>query len=117
MPDDWHEGTISDLGDVIGGSTPSKAKPEYYTKHGISWITPKDLSVNKSKFIARGADDITELGLGNSSARLMPQGTILFSSRAPIGYIAIASSELCTNQGFKSVVRKKTSALHSYITS
>ena len=106
MPDDWREGTISDLGDVIGGSTPSKAKPEFYTENGIAWITPKDLSVNKSKFITHGADDITELGLRNSSARLMPRGTVLFSSRAPIGYIAIASDEVCTNQGFKSVVPK-----------
>ena len=106
MPDDWREGTISDLGDVIGGSTPSKAKPEYYAEHGIAWITPKDLSVNKNKFIAHGADDITELGIRNSSARLMPRGTVLFSSRAPIGYIAIARGEVCTNQGFKSVVPK-----------
>ena len=106
IPSDWRKGTISDLGDVIGGSTPSKAKPEYYTEHGIAWITPKDLSVNKSKFISRGADDITELGLRNSSARLMPRGTILFSSRAPIGYTAIASSEVSTNQGFKSVAPK-----------
>ena len=104
MPSNWREGTISDLGNVIGGSTPSKAKPEYYTEHGIAWITPKDLSVNKNKFIARGADDITELGLRNSSAKLMPRGTVLFSSRAPIGYIAIASGEVCTNQGFKSII-------------
>jgi type I restriction enzyme S subunit len=106
IPPDWREGTISDLGNVIGGSTPSKAKPEYYTEHGIAWITPKDLSINKNKFIAHGADDITELGLRNSSARLMPKGTVLFSSRAPIGYIAIASGEVCTNQGFKSIVPK-----------
>jgi len=108
MPEDWRKGTISDLGDIIGGSTPSKAKPEYYTKHGIAWITPKDLSINKNKFIAHGVDDITELGLHNSSARLMPKGTILFSSRAPIGYIAIASGEVCTNQGFKSIVPKES---------
>ena len=108
MPDDWHEGTLSDLGNVIGGSTPSKAKPEYYTEHGIAWITPKDLSVNKGKFITHGAYDITELGLCNSSIRLMPRGTVLFSSRAPIGYIAIAGGEVCTNQGFKSVIPKKS---------
>ncbi len=100
----WKEGTISDLGTVIGGSTPSKSKPEYYTDNGIAWITPKDLSVNKSKFISHGADDITELGLNNSSASIMPAGTVLFSSRAPIGYIAIADGEVTTNQGFKSVV-------------
>jgi type I restriction enzyme S subunit len=108
VPDRWRDGTISDLGDVIGGSTPSKAKPEYYTEHGIAWITPKDLSIDKSKFIAHGANDITELGLRNSSARLMPRGTVLFSSRAPIGYIAVASGEVCTNQGFKSIVPKES---------
>lgn len=101
---EWREGTISDLGTVVGGSTPSKSKPEYYTEHGIAWITPKDLSVNKSKFITHGENDITELGLKNSSASIMPEGTVLFSSRAPIGYIAIAAGEVTTNQGFKSVI-------------
>lgn len=99
-------GTISDLGTVVGGSTPSKAKPEYYTTKGIAWITPKDLSNNKVKFISHGEHDITEFGLKNSSASIMPKGTVLFSSRAPIGYIAISSGEVTTNQGFKSVVPK-----------
>ena len=103
---EWTTGTISDLGTVVGGSTPSKAKPEYYTESGIAWITPKDLSINKSKFISHGENDITELGLKNSSAAIMPEGTVLFSSRAPIGYIAIAAGEVTTNQGFKSVVPK-----------
>ena len=103
---EWTTGTISDLGAVVGGSTPSKAKPEYYTESGIAWITPKDLSINKSKFVSHGENDITELGLKNSSAAIMPEGTVLFSSRAPIGYIAIAASEVTTNQGFKSVVPK-----------
>ena len=103
---EWTTGTISDLGTVVGGSTPSKAKPEYYTESGIAWITPKDLSINKSKFVSHGENDITELGLRNSSASLMPEGTVLFSSRAPIGYIAIAAGEVTTNQGFKSVVPK-----------
>ena len=103
---EWTTGTISDLGAVVGGSTPSKAKPEYYTESGIAWITPKDLSINKSKFVSHGENDITELGLKNSSAAIMPEGTVLFSSRAPIGYIAIAAGEVTTNQGFKSVVPK-----------
>lgn len=101
---DWLVSTISGLGDVIGGSTPSKARPEYYCEDGIAWITPKDLSLCKNKFISHGADDITPLGLENSSARIMPRGTVLFSSRAPIGYIAIAKNDVCTNQGFKSIV-------------
>ena len=103
---EWTVGTISDLGAVVGGSTPSKAKPEFYTESGIAWITPKDLSINKSKFISHGENDITELGLENSSASIMPEGTVLFSSRAPIGYIAITAGEVTTNQGFKSVVPK-----------
>ena len=102
----WRLGTIEDLGAVVGGSTPSKAKPEYYTDNGIASITPKDLSIDKSKFISHGENDITELGLKNSSATIMPEGTVLFSSRAPIGYIAIAGGDVTTNQGFKSVVPK-----------
>ena len=100
----WRIGTISDLGNVVGGGTPSKKVEEYYTSDGIAWITPKDLSNDKSKFVAHGETDITELGLAKSSATLMPKGTVLFSSRAPIGYIAIADGQVCTNQGFKSIV-------------
>lgn len=100
----WSECTLSDIGSVVSGGTPSKSKPEYYADQGIAWITPKDLSVNKSKFISHGENDISELGFSKSSAAKMPAGTILFSSRAPIGYIAIAQNEVTTNQGFKSVI-------------
>lgn len=102
----WKLGTISNLGDVVGGSTPSKKVDAYYTDHGIAWIIPKDLSLDHSKFFSHGETDITDLGLSKSSAVMVPAGTVLFSSRAPIGYIAIAANELCTNQGFKSVVPK-----------
>lgn len=100
----WKDGVLSDLGTVVAGGTPSKTKPEYYSEQGIAWITPKDLSLNKSKFISHGEIDISELGFSKSSATKMPTGTVLFSSRAPIGYIAIAVNEVTTNQGFKSVV-------------
>ena len=100
----WKDGVLSDLGTVVAGGTPSKTKPEYYSEKGIAWITPKDLSFNKSKFISHGKIDISELGFSKSSAIKMPTGTVLFSSRAPIGYIAIAANEVTTNQGFKSVV-------------
>ena len=100
----WKDGVLSDLGTVVAGGTPSKTKPEYYSEQGIAWITPKDLSLNKSKFISHGEIDISELGFYKSSATKMPTGTVLFSSRAPIGYIAIAANEVTTNQGFKSVV-------------
>ena len=107
-------GQLSDLGEIIGGSTPSKSVLDYYSVCDIPWITPKDLSENKSKFISRGAIDITEKGLKNSSARLMPRGTILYTSRAPIGYIAIAKNPITTNQGFKSIIPLKD-CFRSYI--
>lgn len=104
MPEGWRVGKLSEIGTIVGGSTPSKAKKEYYTNKGIAWITPKDLSNDKLKFISHGEIDITELGFKNSSAIKMPKGTVLYSSRAPIGYIAISKNEVTTNQGFKSVI-------------
>ena len=104
IPEGWRVGTLSELGDIVAGGTPSKAKPEYYTNNGIAWLTPKDLSAKCNKFTAGGETDITEDGYRNSSAKLMPRGSVLFSSRAPIGYISIAKGDICTNQGFKSVV-------------
>ncbi|ADU94765.1 restriction endonuclease subunit S [Geobacillus sp. Y412MC52] len=107
IPEGWRVATIGDLGDVVGGGTPSKKREDYFTQNGIPWITPKDLSNSKNRYVERGSVDITEEGLKNSSAKLLPKGTVLFSSRAPIGYIAIAKNEVTTNQGFKSVIPHK----------
>ena len=104
IPKGWKQGTISELGEVAGGATPSKKNEDFYTVRGIPWITPKDLSKTNNKYISRGEIDITQKGFGNSSVKLLPRGTVLFSSRAPIGYIAIAKNEVTTNQGFKSVI-------------
>ncbi len=106
IPKGWRVGTLSELGEIVGGSTPSKAKAHYYTKNGIAWLTPKDLSVSNCKFTAKGENDITQEGYDSCSAKIMPKGSVLFSSRAPIGYITIAKNDICTNQGFKSVVPK-----------
>ena len=114
IPKGWRVGTLDQIGEIIGGGTPSKAKQEYYTEKGIAWLTPKDLSVSKEKFTSRGEIDITEIGYKNSSAKLMPRGTVLFSSRAPIGYISIAKNEICTNQGFKSIVPKIAGTAYIY---
>lgn len=102
--DEWVECKISDIGTVVGGATPSTKKTENYEDGKIAWITPKDLSVFSGRYIGRGERNITETGLKSCSTQLMPQNTVLFSSRAPIGYIAIAANEVCTNQGFKSVI-------------
>lgn len=119
IPKGWRVGTLEELGDIVGGSTPSKAKPEYYTDKGIAWLTPKDLSLSNAKFTARGEQDITQEGYDSCSTKLMPKGTVLFSSRAPIGYITIAKNDICTNQGFKSVVPNYagTAFLYCYLRS
>ena len=100
----WRSCTIGDLGTVVGGATPSTKKAENYDGGTIAWITPKDLAGFSGRFIFCGERNITEQGLKSCSTQLVPAHTVLFSSRAPIGYIAIAGQNVCTNQGFKSVV-------------
>lgn len=104
IPEGWRVGRLEELGDIVGGATPSKAESSYYTSKGIAWLTPKDLSNNLLKFTSRGEIDITQEGYNSCSAKIMPKGSVLFSSRAPIGYLTIAKNDICTNQGFKSVV-------------
>ena len=104
---EWKECTIADIGTVVGGATPSTKKPENYEGGTIAWITPKDLSTFSGRYIKRGERNITEEGLKSCSTKLLPADTVLFSSRAPIGYVAIAENEVCTNQGFKSVIPNK----------
>lgn len=101
---EWIECKISDIGTVVGGATPSTKKAENYEGGNIAWITPKDLSTFSGRYIKRGERNITEIGLKSCSTQLLPKNTVLFSSRAPIGYVAIAANEVCTNQGFKSVI-------------
>lgn len=104
---EWKECTLSDIGTIIGGATPSTKDSSNYENGTIAWITPKDLSTHSGRFISHGERNITDKGLKSCSAQIMPAHTILFTSRAPIGYIAIAQNEVCTNQGFKSVVPNK----------
>jgi len=103
IPKDWKWVKLGDTGKIISGGTPSTALPEYWNGN-INWISPSDLTGYKSKTITKGAKSITETGLTKSSACLMPKGSVLFSSRAPIGYVVIAGDVLCTNQGFKSII-------------
>ena len=100
---EWKNCTLADLGEIVGGATPSTKNESYYGGD-IPWITPKDLSSLEGRFISHGERNITSDGLRNCSARIMPSHSILFTSRAPIGYVAIAENEVCTNQGFKSII-------------
>ncbi len=114
MPKNWKTYKLNDVGKVIGGGTPSTKIPKYYNGD-IAWITPRDLSNYNSKYISKGERSITKAGLDKSSARLMPKGTVLMSSRAPIGYLAISENEVSTNQGFKSVVVDSNMADNHFI--
>lgn len=100
----WIKCKIKDIGSVVGGATPSTKKEENYLNGKIAWITPKDLSNFRGRYICQGERNITETGMNSCSTKLLPVNTVLFSSRAPIGYVAIAANEVCTNQGFKSVI-------------
>jgi type I restriction enzyme S subunit len=102
LPEGWTELPLDKLGEINSGGTPSTSEPKYWGGD-IPWISPVDLSGFVQKYISVGRKSITMSGLQKSSAKLLPIGTVLFSSRAPIGYVAIANNELCTNQGFKSV--------------
>ncbi len=106
LPAGWYWTTMGEIAEVVGGGTPRTTDPTNFQGGDIPWITPADLSGYAEKYIARGARFITQKGLESSSARLLPAGTVLFTSRAPIGYVAIARNALATNQGFKSFVLK-----------
>lgn len=101
----WELKKLSEVADIIGGATPKSDVDEYFNGD-IPWITPKDLSGYNNRYISKGERNITKLGLENSSAKLLPKGAVLFTSRAPIGYVVIADNEVSTNQGFKSLVLK-----------
>ena len=103
---EWKEYKISDIADVIGGGTP-KTSIDKYWNGDIPWLAPRDLTGYNKVYISHGDRFITEEGLKKSSTKLMPKGSVLLTSRAPIGYVAIAQNEICTNQGFKSLVPKK----------
>jgi len=102
VPGNWVWTRLGNITKIIGGGTPPSNIANYYEAGNIPWITPADLSNYKCIYISHGKKNITSLGLEKSSAKLMPKNTVLLSSRAPIGYVAIAQNELCTNQGFKS---------------
>ena len=106
LPKGWKKTTLGEIAQVVSGGTPSTKLGANFAEKGkgIGWITPADLSKYTDKFISNGARDLSIDGYKSCSAKLLPAGTVLLSSRAPIGYVAIAQSELSTNQGFKNFI-------------
>lgn len=103
IPKDWGCNLLSEIADIRNGATPSTAVEDNYGGD-IVWITPKDLSDQQSKFVFYGQRNITQKGYDSCSTSLLPKGSVLLSSRAPIGLVAVAMAEVCTNQGFKNIV-------------
>lgn len=106
LPYGWRWASMGDIAEVVGGGTPRTSEPANFDSGDIPWITLADLSGYREKYISHGGRFITRRGLESSAAQLLPAGTVLFSSRAPIGYVAIARNSIATNQGFKSFVLK-----------
>lgn len=106
IPSSWAWASMDEVSEIVGGGTPSAKDGSNFADEGIRWLTPADLTGYRETFISRGRRDLSEKGYRSSAARILPAGTVLFSSRAPIGYCAIASGEISTNQGFKSFVLK-----------
>ena len=103
VPNGWAWATLSEVGEIVGGGTPSTKEPVYWADE-VNWISPADLTGHPGKTIKRGKKSISRIGLAKSSATVMPAGSVHFSSRAPIGYVVIGTEPLATNQGFKSLV-------------
>ena len=102
---EWVNSTIGEIAEVFGGGTPSTKDLSNFGGN-VPWITPKDLSGSPGRYVSRGARNLSKKGLASSAARLLPAGTVLLSTRAPIGYVAIAASPVTTNQGFRNLVLK-----------
>lgn len=104
LPDSWAWASAGDIARIVGGGTPSTKIDENFAEVGIPWLTPADLTGYEQAYISRGRRDLSEIGFASCGAQMLPAGSVLFSSRAPVGYCVIASNEVSTNQGFKSFV-------------
>lgn len=102
IPETWAWSRLGSVGTVFSGGTPSTRNNDYWNGN-IPWITPADLTDYNDMYISSGRKNISELGLKESSACYIPTGSVIYSSRAPIGYIVISKNEITTNQGFKSI--------------
>ena len=104
LPEGWARRTFDEVCDSIGGGTPKTGKPEYWTDGDIPWYTPTDITRNSCLALLDSATKITEAGLGGSSAKMLPAGTVLMTSRASVGFFGVIDTPACTNQGFISIV-------------
>src|SRR5262245_3429032 len=107
MRDGWTRTTLGEIAEVVGGGTPSTKVPEYWGGD-IPWVTPTEITAHEGACITETERSITPLGLDKSGARLLPANTVLLTSRATIGAVALAGRSLATNQGFAALVAGPT---------
>jgi type I restriction enzyme S subunit len=107
IPEGWEVSTIGGECDTVGGGTPSTKNPDFWEGGEYPWVTPKDFSALQDKVLLSSSRFLTEVGLGKVSSGLLPIGTVLMSSRAPVGYLAIAQIETAINQGFIAMICNK----------
>jgi type I restriction enzyme S subunit len=103
LPPGWRAAALGDVCEVVSGATPKTGVPKYWGGD-VRWVTPNDMSRDHSQTLMGGERTLTRAGLSSCSARLFPAGSVIVSSRAPVGYVAIAGVEMCTNQGCKTAV-------------
>ena len=102
----WPAVEIGEIADIVGGGTPSTKEPANFDGD-IPWLTPRDLSAPHGRVVTGGKRNLSRAGLSNSSAKLVPPGAVLLSTRAPVGYVAIAGTEIATNQGFRNLILRE----------
>ncbi len=107
LPIGWRLEPLRRLAQVVSGGTPSRYVPEFWEGGSIPWVTPTDITSSNDRFLHETREHITELGLQSCSAKKLPPGTLLMTSRATLGEVRIALGEVCTNQGFKSLIPLK----------
>jgi type I restriction enzyme S subunit len=104
IPEGWQRKKMSNICESVGGGTPSTLRPEFWDDGEITWVTPTDITQNDCLALLDSEKKITEAGLKNSSAKMLPSETILMTSRASLGFFGLVDREVCTNQGFISVI-------------
>jgi type I restriction enzyme S subunit len=107
MRDGWSETSLGDIAEVIGGGTPSTTIAEYWDGD-IVWLTPTEITSQDGKVVSDSIRKITDMGFKNSGAQMLPRDSVILTSRASVGYVALAGRELCTNQGFQSLIPKQS---------
>lgn len=113
LPERWEIVPVDALGEIVGGGTPSRENPLFWDGD-IPWVTPTEITSLRTNWLTETRERITEAGLRSSAARRLPIGTVLITTRATVGAVALAAIEVSTNQGFRSIICNASADPHFY---